>query len=145
MPKYGWVSGFGQSVTYRSFNGVPEKRSSFVQCGTTRCLTLIRFVDNPDSIRTVKWRPLGGNRLCPPWTLDGTSTVESADDRSCGTRSRPITMNVSGAGLTESATAQPEGDQGAALPEMEMLSTQLRSPVLRGVRMVRRRFGCCRY
>ena len=29
----------GACAEKRSFNGVPEKRSSFVQCGTTRCLT----------------------------------------------------------------------------------------------------------
>lgn len=38
------------------------------------------------------------------------------------TRGQPITVKAQAAGLTEPATAKPDGDRGAALPEGDMLT-----------------------
>ena len=38
------------------------------------------------------------------------------------TRGQPITVKVQAAGLTEPATAKPDGDRGTALPEGDRLT-----------------------
>jgi hypothetical protein len=53
-----------------------------------------------------------------PWPLAGQAI---AAVMGC-TRGQPITVQVQAAGLTEPATSKPDGDQGAALPEGDMLT-----------------------
>jgi hypothetical protein len=40
----------------------------------------------------------------------------------CCTRGQPITVKAQAVGLTEPATAKPDGNQGAALPGGDMLT-----------------------
>jgi hypothetical protein len=53
-----------------------------------------------------------------PWPLAGQAI---AAVMGC-TRGQPITVKAEAAGLTEPATAEPDGDRGAALPEGDRLT-----------------------